>query len=658
MEYRKRRMFRRNGYRGRGGRRIYIRYLLILCAVLFLCLQLDHLTRRQLQKEQDTDHVPSAELAGYLQVIPLTPEETRALILPEMEEYITGEGVYALLDFLKLNQLAEDLRQERLFQETEELTCETWCGVYERMLAALGLAEQIQVTEIQYLGMLLEENRLMADSGNYDCDPESVDFVYGETYSVYICGNLLLGKAAAAPGQESGGEEAAGQETAGEPAGNGASGQTPEDGTAGGQEGAAVPESVRVLLTQDNGEKAFRKEVYLTGDQGLSAAVPGQEQKEQRSAGQVLDCREWMEARGTDTMTVSAGENGRIYVTDASGKAQSAGYRGSFRLSGNEKGIWIVNEISLEEYLCGVVPGEMPEAFAPEAQKAQAVCARTYAARLIAGKKYEAYAADLDDTTDCQVYQPEKENAKAAEAVKATAAQVLTYQGALAELYYFSTSCGMTSGPEVWQMEGKEYLKPVSLLSDSGLKIGETVSADDFLRRGDIKAYDSESRYFRWTVRLDLSSSLSGVLEAVRKEIDSGSGKVGIEGGAGIAGLGGFQGLSAAARNASGTVTDCVMQFENGRVHLYHENTIRTVLGKAMVSVTDKNGKTEDTLRMVPSAAFSVEDSGNGQVTLYGGGLGHGIGMSQYGADGMAREGKNFREILSFFFPGTEISGG
>ena len=141
MEYRKRRMFRRNGYRGRGGRRIYIRYLLILCAVLFLCLQLDHLTRRQLQKEQDTDHVPSAELAGYLQVIPLTPEETRALILPEMEEYITGEGVYALLDFLKLNQLAEDLRQERLFQETEELTCETWCGVYERMLAALGLAE-------------------------------------------------------------------------------------------------------------------------------------------------------------------------------------------------------------------------------------------------------------------------------------------------------------------------------------------------------------------------------------------------------------------------------------------------------------------------------------------------------------------------------------
>ena len=74
-----------------------------------------------------------------------------------------------------------------------------------------------------------------------------------------------------------------------------------------------------------------------------------------------------------------------------------------------------------------------------------------------------------------------------------------------------------------------------------------------------------------------------------------------------------------------------------------------------MVSVTDKNGKTEDTLRMVPSAAFSVEDSGNGQVTLYGGGLGHGIGMSQYGADGMAREGKNFRRFCLFSFRGRKF---
>lgn len=67
-------------------------------------------------------------------------------------------------------------------------------------------------------------------------------------------------------------------------------------------------------------------------------------------------------------------------------------------------GIWIVNEISMEEYLYGVVPGEMPESFEAEALKAQAVCARTYASRLVNEKKYEDFGADLDDTTDCQVY--------------------------------------------------------------------------------------------------------------------------------------------------------------------------------------------------------------------------------------------------------------
>ncbi|MFR5117792.1 MAG: SpoIID/LytB domain-containing protein [Eubacterium sp.] len=78
---------------------------------------------------------------------------------------------------------------------------------------------------------------------------------------------------------------------------------------------------------------------------------------------------------------------------------------------------WIVNELGMEDYLCGVVPGEMPASFAPEALKAQAVCARTYAALQVLGTAYEMYHADVDDTTDCQVYLPENANAAATEAV-------------------------------------------------------------------------------------------------------------------------------------------------------------------------------------------------------------------------------------------------
>ena len=113
--------------------------------------------------------------------------------------------------------------------------------------------------------------------------------------------------------------------------------------------------------------------------------------------------------------------------------------------------------------------------------------------------------------------------------------------------------------------------------------------------------------------------------------------------------------MTVGGRNDSGMVTDLSLQFENGKVHLYNENTIRSVLGKAMTAVTDKNGESVHTLNMLPSAAFSVEDRGGGKVTLYGGGLGHGIGMSQYGADGMAKAGKSYGDILTFFFSGAEI---
>ena len=66
------------------------------------------------------------------------------------------------------------------------------------------------------------------------------------------------------------------------------------------------------------------------------------------------------------------------------------------RLHRGDSGLWLVNELGMEEYLCGVVPGEMPSSFAPEALKAQAVCARTYAAIQALGTTYETYHADVD----------------------------------------------------------------------------------------------------------------------------------------------------------------------------------------------------------------------------------------------------------------------
>ncbi|MCD8148390.1 MAG: SpoIID/LytB domain-containing protein [Clostridiales bacterium] len=634
--------------------------LLLFCVVL--SLEIGFLTNKSAeQKNQEEESVLTAELAGYLQILSFSPAETKAWLLADMGTYLTGADVDLILDFLELDSFAESLRAEVSFEDREEISRRKWCVIYEKMIDYLELSDQVQVVTIQYLGMLADENRVMADSGNYDCDPASVNFVYGETYEVYISGNLLLGLRA---GTE----------------------ETEADGTVSEEPDmfieVSVPDTVRVLLTQDNNESVYRDSVRIKGSQPLQ--ISGGDHTYEADADDVTDCASLMDEWEVNELVAEACEDGKICVVNEEGSAVSSWYRGSFHLYRNESGIWIVNEADLEEYLYGVVPGEMPESFAEEALKAQAVCARTYACYLVAKSGYAEYNADINDTTDCQVYLPSKENEKATAAVEATRGMVLEYQGFLATIYYFSTSCGYTSGMEVWQAEEIPYLAGVSLLSGENAYVTVTgeendengneetliseedgeaagVDFDSFLRDSEVEAYDASSRYFRWEAKLDMASVQEEVKQALAAELKKGSSKVTLSDGAGesmndTAGLGEYVSMSVAERNSSGVVTDLRIKFADGYADIYHENMIRAILGLAMKELTDKNGDFVYTLDMLPSAAISIDCADDGTCYVYGGGLGHGIGMSQYGADGMAQTGKSCEEILEIFFPGTEIS--
>ena len=177
-----------------------------------------------------------------------------------------------------------------------------------------------------------------------------------------------------------------------------------------------IPETVRVLLTQDHGQKPERAGVYVLGSTTWKASASGVEAVV--AAQTAADCGTWMAQNGVDEAVVEATDGGTLSLTDAGGAVQGT-YAGKLHIYRKADGntYWIVNELGMEDYLCGVVPGEMPASFAPEALKAQAVCARTYAALQVLGTAYEMYHADVDDTTDCQVYLPENANAAATEAV-------------------------------------------------------------------------------------------------------------------------------------------------------------------------------------------------------------------------------------------------
>ena len=135
---------------------------------------------------------------------------------------------------------------------------------------------------------------------------------------------------------------------------------------------------------------------------------------------------------------------GPIQFRSGSGSRSGAqmSYRGELRISSNTPRLQLVNLVPLESYLLGVVPGEMPKDWPLEALKAQAVAARTYAiGSLLKGKPYDLYS----DWRSQMYYGVEHEASATTQAVRDTKGKIVTYQGKVAQVFYFSSSGGRTA---------------------------------------------------------------------------------------------------------------------------------------------------------------------------------------------------------------------
>ncbi|MDO5715865.1 MAG: SpoIID/LytB domain-containing protein [Tissierellia bacterium] len=133
-------------------------------------------------------------------------------------------------------------------------------------------------------------------------------------------------------------------------------------------------------------------------------------------------------------------------------------YRGGMNFRINNNQLDLINRVSMEDYLKGVVPKEMSPSFPSEALKAQAVCSRSFA--LANQNKYQKYGYNLNDTTSSQVYRGlnvEKSSTNAA--VQETENEILTYQGEVANAIFCASSGGVTAAAhEVWGGKEIPYL--------------------------------------------------------------------------------------------------------------------------------------------------------------------------------------------------------
>lgn len=397
-------------------------------------------------------------------------------------------------------------------------------------------------------------------------------------------------------------------------------------------------DSIRVLIMDDGFQTVFHDQIQL---EFLSNGTYRTGEKSYEFAeGETLNI----------TMDSSLFQNGRVIfepedqekgirVISMNRSYGNPVYSGRLEISREEGGLVLVNELYLEDYLKHVVPSEMPVSYEKEALKAQAVCARTYAYRQIQGNSYKEYGAHVDDSTRFQVYNNLETSQASDAAVTETYGKILMYQNSPAEAFYFSTSCGHTTDGTIWgaSLSSVPYLKGVAVRPGGGqLDLTDEDTFSSFIKSA-ASGYESDYAMYRWT-----TTCTSSQLEQK------------------ISGIGSITNLEVTRRSTGGIAVELQVTGTEGVKMVSTESQIRSILGNPELVIKKQDGQTLTGWSSLPSAFLTVEKKKtdeNGIVTfaIYGGGYGHGVGMSQNGAQAMAKKGKTYEQILQFFFTGIEI---
>lgn len=326
------------------------------------------------------------------------------------------------------------------------------------------------------------------------------------------------------------------------------------------------------------------------------------------------DGKTWQTFKRGETLSVSRSgksiviggkkKEGPVYLR-ASGSAAAFSvkgntYRGDMKLipSAYSDGVTVVNAVSMEEYLCGVVPSEVSPSWHTDALRAQAVAARTYAMYHRDGYRNAGY--DVTDDTRSQVYRGTSVEAAATDqAIKDTAGEVITYDGKPIDAVFHSNGGGYTENSEnVWGSR-VPYLRGVAEESSSVLDKAwtKTVTTDAFGKAAGVGTLKS----------IELSKLKKGQTKAKDRGI---SGRV----------------ISVKVTGSKGT---------------------KTLTGDDVQSAFG-----------LSSTLFDISVKGK-NVNITGYGAGHGLGLSQWGAEAMAAKKGNgkdyYKTILTHYFTGTKI---
>lgn len=435
-------------------------------------------------------------------------------------------------------------------------------------------------------------------------------------------------------------------------------------------------ETIRVAIKDSGFSSLYHETIRLSCDTDMEIQYGkyGERISEIIPAGETLVFQKGCRYTKHDRAEVTPlAKTGKIQVDSLQRSQGIPAYRGSMEIVEGKEGLLFINEVLLEEYLYSVVPSEMPATYPEEALMSQAVCARTYAYRYLTSPGLGALGANVDDSVSYQVYNNIAENINSTKAVKETTGQLLFYEGEPVSTYYYSTSCGFGTDAGIWKEDNREafpYLRAVNIGEENKSPKMTEEEFEAYLLKGNEKDYEKEVSWYRWEYEsgelntAKLSERLLQRYEADKSKVLTWQGEdedyskadsflpVPPEK------IKKIYEIRVLSRREGGVAHELLLHTDKGIYKIISEYNIRYLLNNGG-EVIRQDGTGVESTTLLPSAYLIIDTVKKKEnvigYTIFGGGYGHGVGMSQNGAGKMADRGMTCEEILTFFYKDCEI---
>ncbi|MDD3415730.1 MAG: SpoIID/LytB domain-containing protein [Lachnospiraceae bacterium] len=420
---------------------------------------------------------------------------------------------------------------------------------------------------------------------------------------------------------------------------------------------------IRVVLMTNHFSSIYHEEIVLQSDDIMYLTYGKEKKKIKEGKKLTLGCKEKY-FKEEEKIYIEPEKDSGISILSLTRSEGVPCYHGKLEIRKVEDNLVMINELSLEQYLKCVVSSEMPVSFEEEALKVQAVAARTYAFNALRNPGYPEYMAHVDDSTNFQVYNNIEEREKSSKAVDDTRGKIMLYEGQPITAYYFSTSCGVTTDGRIWGSSDENNLPYIdSRFIGEGDLTYHLENENDFRKFINNKcesAYESDEPWFRWKMSIK-KDTLSCIEERIRERYQLEPDNILVK----THGenyeskepkrLGKIKNITVKQRGMGGIIEKLIIKGSKSTACIIGEYNVRYVLAGVGEEITRNNDSTCIGTSLLPSAYFYIEKVKNDCYNLVGGGFGHGAGMSQFGANEMAKTGLKYEEILNDFYCKVEI---